>query len=106
MAAQRPEAPAPQNAADDSDGGSLRRRLPEGCLGLFGCLCGISRICPGDADGVEDLLPDPRRSAGLGARVGFADRAPVHAPRIRQVQAVELPRRPTVHQGRAQGDSA
>ena len=28
MAAQRPEAPAPQNAADDSDGGSLRRLLP------------------------------------------------------------------------------
>ncbi len=28
MATQRPEAPAPQNAADDSDGGSLRRRLP------------------------------------------------------------------------------
>ena len=38
MAAQRPEAPAPQNAADDSDGGSLRRRLPRAawdCLAAY-----------------------------------------------------------------------
>ena len=38
MAAQRPEAPAPQNAADDSDGGSLRRLLPRAawdCLAAY-----------------------------------------------------------------------
>ena len=38
MAALRPEAPAPQNAADDSDGGSLRRRLPRAawdCLAAY-----------------------------------------------------------------------
>ena len=38
MAALRPEAPAPQNAADDSDGGSLRRLLPRAawdCLAAY-----------------------------------------------------------------------
>ncbi len=38
MAALRPAAPAPQNAADDSDGGSLRRLLPRAawdCLAAY-----------------------------------------------------------------------
>ena len=43
MAAQRPEAPAPQNAADDSDGGSLRRLLPRAAWDNH-----VHRLC-GDA---------------------------------------------------------
>ena len=105
MAAQRPEAPAPQNAADDSDGGSLRRRLPRAawdCLAAYVASPEFALVLPTVSKTFCRILDGA--PAWARAWAALTARRSTHLE-FAKCKPWNYREGPAVHQGRAQGAS-